>query len=153
MLVQFGLKKLADLKDAAHIYDYAKSSEDREIFDVAFGPHVLGRPVIAPPGVPADRASALRAAFMRTMHDAELLAETSKLGLEIAAVVRRRGRGAGGALRIVSEERDRACDRGDAREAVTTSRGVDGSARRRAYTDRGQQGQDRVELVSLDSAP
>jgi tripartite-type tricarboxylate transporter receptor subunit TctC len=82
-LVQFGLKKLPDLKDAAHIYDYAKSSEDREIFDVAFGPHVLGRPVIAPPGVPADRAGALRAAFMRTMQDAELLAETGKLGLEI----------------------------------------------------------------------
>jgi tripartite-type tricarboxylate transporter receptor subunit TctC len=82
-LVQFGLNKLADLKDAAHIYDYAKSKEDREVFDVAFGPHVLGRPVLAPPGVPADRAAALRTAFMRTMQDAELLAETSKLGLEI----------------------------------------------------------------------
>jgi tripartite-type tricarboxylate transporter receptor subunit TctC len=83
VLVQFGLNKLADLKDAAHIYDYAKSEEDREVFDVAFGPHVLGRPVIAPPGVPAERADALRAAFMRTMQDAELLAETSKLGLEV----------------------------------------------------------------------
>jgi tripartite-type tricarboxylate transporter receptor subunit TctC len=82
-LVQFGLNKLADLKDAAHIYDYAKSKEDREVFDVAFGPHVLGRPVLAPPGVPADRAAALRTAFIRTMQDAELLAETSKLGLEI----------------------------------------------------------------------
>ncbi len=83
VLVQFGLKKLADLKGAAHIYDYAKSKEDREVFDVAFGPHVLGRPVIAPPGVPADRATALRAAFMRTMQDPELLTETSKLGLAI----------------------------------------------------------------------
>jgi tripartite-type tricarboxylate transporter receptor subunit TctC len=80
-LVQFGLKKLPDLKDAARIYDYAKSSEDRAIFDVAFGPHVLGRPVIAPPGVPADRVHALRAAFMRTMQDPELVAETAKLGL------------------------------------------------------------------------
>ena len=42
------------------------------------------------------------------MQDAELLAETSKLGLEIAAVVRRRGRGAGRPLRVVPEERDRA---------------------------------------------
>jgi tripartite-type tricarboxylate transporter receptor subunit TctC len=83
VLVQFGLRKLADLKDAAHIYDYAKSTEDREVFDVAFGPHVLGRPVIAPPGVPADRANALRQAFSRTMQDAELLAETTKLGLEV----------------------------------------------------------------------
>ena len=83
VLVQFGLKKHPDLKGAAHIYDYAKSNEDREVFDVAFGPHVLGRPVIAPPGVPADRANALRAAFMRTMRDGELLKETAKLGLEV----------------------------------------------------------------------
>jgi len=82
-LVQFGLKKLPDLQSAAHIYDYAKSNDDRAIFDVAFGPHVLGRPVLAPPGVPADRANALRTAFMRTMQDAELLAETAKLGLEV----------------------------------------------------------------------
>jgi tripartite-type tricarboxylate transporter receptor subunit TctC len=83
VLVQFGLKKLPELKGAAHIYDYAKSNEDREVFDVAFGPHVLGRPVIAPPGVPTDRADALRAAFMRTMRDGELLTETAKLGLEV----------------------------------------------------------------------
>jgi hypothetical protein len=33
--------------------------------------------------VPADRAEALRAAFVRTMQDPELLAETAKLGLEV----------------------------------------------------------------------
>jgi tripartite-type tricarboxylate transporter receptor subunit TctC len=83
VLVQFGLKKLPELAGAAHIYDYAKSNEDRAVFDVAFGPHLLGRPVIAPPGMPADRANALRTAFMRTMQDAELLAEISRLGLEV----------------------------------------------------------------------
>jgi tripartite-type tricarboxylate transporter receptor subunit TctC len=83
VLVQFGLKKLPELAGAAHIYDYAKSNEDRTVFDVAFGPHLLGRPVIAPPGMPADRANALRTAFMRTMQDAELLAEISRLGLEV----------------------------------------------------------------------
>lgn len=83
VLAQFGLTKLPELKGAAHIYDYAKSDEDRAVFDVAFGPHVLGRPVIAPPGVPTDRLQALRAAFQKTVKDAELLAETAKLGLEI----------------------------------------------------------------------
>ena len=117
-LVQFGLKKLPDLKDAAHIYDYAKSNEDREIFDVAFGPHVLGRPVIAPPGVPADRANALRAAFMRTMQDPELAGRDVEARARDQAVVRRGGRGAGRPLRVVPEERDRARDRGAAREAV-----------------------------------
>jgi tripartite-type tricarboxylate transporter receptor subunit TctC len=85
-LVQFGLTKLVDpdLKDAAHIYDYATTPELREIFDVAFGPHILGRPLLAPPGLPADRAQALRTAFMSTMQDPEVLAEVHKAGLELA---------------------------------------------------------------------
>ena len=83
-LVQFGLNKRADLPGAAHIYDYAKSADDRAIFDVAFGPHVLGRPLLAPPGVPAERVHALRTAFVNAMRDTELLAEIRKHGLEIA---------------------------------------------------------------------
>lgn len=83
VLVQFGLRKLPELKDAAHIYDYAKSDQDRTVFDLAFGPHVLGRPVMAPPDVPADRVQALRAAFARAMDDPELLAEMRKFGLEV----------------------------------------------------------------------
>jgi tripartite-type tricarboxylate transporter receptor subunit TctC len=83
VLVQFGLKPLPELKGAAHIYDYAATPELREIFDIAFGPHVLGRPVIAPPGVPAERTQALRDAFMATMAEADLRAELAKLGLAI----------------------------------------------------------------------
>jgi tripartite-type tricarboxylate transporter receptor subunit TctC len=81
VLVQFGLDRLPELKGAAHIYDYARTDEQRAIFDVAFGPHVLGRPVLAPPGIPAKRTQALRAAFMRTMGDPDLQAELAKLGL------------------------------------------------------------------------
>jgi tripartite-type tricarboxylate transporter receptor subunit TctC len=35
------------------------------------------------PGVPADRIAALRAAFMQTMRDEELLAEARRTGIEI----------------------------------------------------------------------
>jgi tripartite-type tricarboxylate transporter receptor subunit TctC len=82
-IVQFGLRKRPDLGGAAHIYDYAKTKEQREIFDIAFGPHVLGRPLIAPPGLPAERTRALRAAFMKAMSDKALLAEMEKSGLTI----------------------------------------------------------------------
>jgi len=84
VLVQFGLKPHPDLAGAAHIYDYATTPELREIFDVAFGPHVLGRPLIAPPGVPPERALALRAAFTAAMRDPQLLAEVDRLGMAIA---------------------------------------------------------------------
>ena len=82
-LMQFGINRSPDLPGVAHIYDYARSNEDRELFDVAFGPHVLGRPVIAPPGVPAERAQALRAAFTTTMQDQDLRSDLARMGLVI----------------------------------------------------------------------
>jgi tripartite-type tricarboxylate transporter receptor subunit TctC len=83
-IVQFGLRKSPDLAGVAHIYDYAKSDEQRRIFDVAFGQHVLGRPLIAPPGIPAERLRVLRAAFMGAVGDPALRAEMAKAGLSIA---------------------------------------------------------------------
>jgi tripartite-type tricarboxylate transporter receptor subunit TctC len=42
-----------------------------------------GRPVAAPPGVPAERVAALRRAFDLTMKDPEFVAEAERLQLEI----------------------------------------------------------------------
>jgi tripartite-type tricarboxylate transporter receptor subunit TctC len=43
----------------------------------------LGRPMAAPPGVPADRHAALQKAFMDTMNDNAFKVEATKLGLTI----------------------------------------------------------------------
>ena len=43
----------------------------------------ITRPILAPPGVPPDRAAALQEAFMKTMQDAEFLALATRQGLEI----------------------------------------------------------------------
>ena len=43
-------------------------------------------PIAAPPGVPADRIAALRAAFEATMKDPALVAEAAKEGLDITIV-------------------------------------------------------------------
>jgi tripartite-type tricarboxylate transporter receptor subunit TctC len=80
-IVQFGLKKSPDLAGVPGIYDYAKSDADREVFDIAFGTHALGRPLLAPPDVPGERVRALRAAFSKTMQDPAYLADIQKLGL------------------------------------------------------------------------
>ena len=44
----------------------------------------IARPFAAPPGVPADRARALRQAFDATMKDAEFLSEAKKLSLDVS---------------------------------------------------------------------
>jgi tripartite-type tricarboxylate transporter receptor subunit TctC len=51
-----------------------------------FARQVMGRPFMAPPGVPADRVAALRKAFMDTMRDKEFLAEAERGKLEITPV-------------------------------------------------------------------
>ena len=45
-------------------------------------PLLFARPYAAPPGLPADRAAALRAAFEATVKDADYLAEANKQKLE-----------------------------------------------------------------------
>jgi len=55
----------------------------RDIFNLLTASAVVGRPYIAPKGVPADRLAALRAAFDATMKDPEFLADTEKQHLAV----------------------------------------------------------------------
>ncbi|MGE0745051.1 MAG: Bug family tripartite tricarboxylate transporter substrate binding protein [Rhodospirillales bacterium] len=86
LLVQFGLSKHADLPDVPLVMDLAENDEQRQVLRVIFARQVMGRPFLAPPGVPAERAAALRAAFMATMKDPEFLAVAEKAQLEITPV-------------------------------------------------------------------
>jgi tripartite-type tricarboxylate transporter receptor subunit TctC len=66
--------------------DLAKTDEERAIFKMIFARQVMAWPFAAPPGVPKDRADALRKAFMETMKDKDFLAEASKGNLDISPV-------------------------------------------------------------------
>lgn len=84
-IVQLAIEKHPELEGVAHIYDYAKTDEMRQVFDLVFGSHVLGRPFIAPPNLPEDRKATLRDAFMATAGDRQFLAEADKANLPIKA--------------------------------------------------------------------
>ena len=86
ILVQLALHKHADLPDTPVIIDLAKTDEQRQILKLIFARQALGRPFLAPPGIPAARAEALRTAFMDTMRDKDFLAEAEKAQLEITPV-------------------------------------------------------------------
>src|SRR5215475_1315151 len=66
------------------VKDYVPNNDDKKVLDVIFVSTILARPYIAPPGIPADRAKALREAFMATMRDPEFLVEVGKLQLNIS---------------------------------------------------------------------
>jgi tripartite-type tricarboxylate transporter receptor subunit TctC len=86
ILVQLSLNKHPDLPDVPLVMDFAKTEEQRQIFKLIFARQVMGRPFVAPPGVPKDRADALRKAFDDTMKDPEFLADAARTNLEITPV-------------------------------------------------------------------
>jgi tripartite-type tricarboxylate transporter receptor subunit TctC len=86
ILVQLSLSKHPDLPNVPLIMDFAKTDEQKQIFRLVFARQVMGRPFLAPPGVPQDRVAALRKAFMDTLKDPTFVAEANKSKLEINAV-------------------------------------------------------------------
>jgi tripartite-type tricarboxylate transporter receptor subunit TctC len=86
VLLQMSLSKHPDLPDIPLVTDLARDDEQRQIFKLIFARQVMGRPYMAPPGVPKERVDALRRAFDETMTDKEFLAEADKAQFEITPV-------------------------------------------------------------------
>lgn len=86
ILIQMSTGKHEDLPDVPLIMDLAKTQEDKDTLELIYARQEFGRPFLAPPGVPDDRALALQAAFMDTMKDPEFLEDAKKQDLEINPV-------------------------------------------------------------------
>jgi tripartite-type tricarboxylate transporter receptor subunit TctC len=86
VLVQLSLQKHPELPDVPLVVDLAKTDEERQILKLIFARQVMGRPFLAPPGIPPDRAEALRKAFMETMTDPAFVADAEKSQLEVNPV-------------------------------------------------------------------
>ena len=88
MLVQFGVNKNPEIgqyqgRDVPLVAELAKSDEDRAALGLLTSGSGLGRSFLAPPGLPADRVAALRAAFQATMADKDFLEEAKKAKMDI----------------------------------------------------------------------
>jgi tripartite-type tricarboxylate transporter receptor subunit TctC len=83
ILVQFAAAKHPELMGVPLIMDLAKNDEDRQIMRLAFGNLEIARPFLAPPGVPAERVAALRAALEATARDPAFLDDASKLNVPV----------------------------------------------------------------------
>jgi len=84
IVLQLGPRPDPALAGVPHVFDFAKGADQRQIYNLIFGPQGLGRSFAAPPGVPADRLNILRAAFQATMKDAQFLEDTRKAKLDIS---------------------------------------------------------------------
>jgi tripartite-type tricarboxylate transporter receptor subunit TctC len=84
ILVQLAPKRSTELANVPAVVELAKAPEDRDVLAFYANSGAVGRAVIAPPGLPAERIAMLRSAFDATMKDAEFRVEidTTKLELE-----------------------------------------------------------------------
>ena len=86
ILFQASLKSDPALAGVPLGSDLAKNPEDRAALELFFGRAELGRPFLAPPGVPAERLAALRQAFQATLTDPQLVEDTAKEKLTVRAI-------------------------------------------------------------------
>jgi len=86
VLLQFArLTRHPDLPDVPTARELATSAPARELIAFAEAPLLtMARPFAAPPGIPADRAAALKAAFLAAHRDKAFLEEAARLGLDIS---------------------------------------------------------------------
>jgi tripartite-type tricarboxylate transporter receptor subunit TctC len=84
ILAQYGLQKHPELPDVPQVLSYAKTPDQQSALLLLFATQEFGRPYIAPPGLPAPVAQALRTSFMATMNDPEFqqVAKQRRLDLD-----------------------------------------------------------------------
>src|SRR5205823_14626453 len=79
-----GARRIKELPNDPGLLDFAVDERSRNLLALLGSGPDIGRSLVAEPGIPPERAVALRRAFMATMEDPELIAEMKKrnLGLE-----------------------------------------------------------------------
>jgi len=87
VIIQTGAKRDPRLKDTPTIYElmdrYKTNDTGRKLAKVILAAGDFGRPIVASPGIPADRLKVLRDSFQKTLNDPAFLAEAEKRRLEI----------------------------------------------------------------------
>jgi len=83
VILQEATTRNPDLPDVPTVMDIAKTDEQKRVLELIYGWQIMGRPLVAPPGLPPDRFAALRQAFDATMQDADFRAEAVKMMLDV----------------------------------------------------------------------
>jgi len=76
-LVYMSTQRDPDNPDTPTILELVSTPEDRQMVELILSRMVLGRPFIAPPGLPEDRVDMLRSAFRKAFEDPEFLREAA----------------------------------------------------------------------------
>jgi tripartite-type tricarboxylate transporter receptor subunit TctC len=84
-LIQGGLKRNSELANVPLMQELVSDPQKKKIIEFASAGAAIGRALIAPPGVAADRLAVLRGAFDKMVADKAFLADADRRKLEIEA--------------------------------------------------------------------
>jgi hypothetical protein len=82
-LYAHGAHAMKELPDIPGLADLAVDERSRRILALLGGGPDIGRSLVAEPGIPPERAAALRAAFEETMADPEFVTDMHKRNLNV----------------------------------------------------------------------
>jgi len=83
IILQTAPERIRELPDAPALPELGTTPEDRQVYQLYASGSAIGRSVIGPPGIPAERVHALRQAFNVMVADPEFLADVHKLDVEL----------------------------------------------------------------------
>lgn len=86
ILVQMAMEPHPELTKMGipEIWKYVKGEDDRKLIELLVSQQIFGRPYIAPPGVPVDRVTTLRAGFSAVFKDDDFLKDAARARLAIS---------------------------------------------------------------------
>ncbi|HEY4265739.1 MAG TPA: tripartite tricarboxylate transporter substrate-binding protein [Micropepsaceae bacterium] len=84
--IQIALERDPQFPDSPALIEFAKDARTKQILQLVLAPMAMDRPILTPPGVPADRVAALKAAFHAAVNDPAFLADAKKQRLEVKEV-------------------------------------------------------------------
>jgi tripartite-type tricarboxylate transporter receptor subunit TctC len=83
ILFQGGEAPNPELKGVPFVNDLAKNPDDKIAIEFLYAGQGIGRPFVAPPGLPADRVKMLQDAFSATMKDPAFIEDAKKQKLDV----------------------------------------------------------------------
>ena len=86
LLFHTGIDPIPAVPDLPRIRNLVANPIDKKALELLLAREILGRPFLAPPGLPADRAAVLRAAFAATLRDPEFKKDADRSKLEFDLV-------------------------------------------------------------------
>jgi tripartite-type tricarboxylate transporter receptor subunit TctC len=83
IILQTTPERSAELPQTPSLGEIGDTAEDKQVFALYSGGSAIGRSVLAPPAIPAERVMLLRDAFDAMTKDPDFLAELQKLDVEL----------------------------------------------------------------------